>query len=461
MKKLSDEKIRIISIATLSLLLLFLLLWQWGCSDMGFSVAAVLPGLMGTHLSEQPLTAATAQEYSPTLLQNEIDSRITKIRPMSTPLDQISRFKGARKSGSMIVDYYSVDTKPSEYILEATYTEPSDSAVSANHTKARIKLSNCESIVPSDTLMVLGRGNYGSVISEYSEQYLMLYVLSVDIEAGEVVVMPINGKKIGSYVNCVPSLTKGLKFLRLGRAATELDVQTAQFESLPVKSQNYCQIFKMQIEQSTFFKLANKEIEWDFSDQEELAIYDMRRTMERSFLFGVKQKIYDPVKKEEVSLTGGIWWQVQKKYLFDSGEPFTHENLVDMMKMCFTGNAGNKRKILMAGSELISILSKLDYYRTVSSDSDMMKWGLDFNEISSKFGKLYVIHSEIFDEADMSTQGLIFDPEYIQKWSHVPFGTQSLDLKKAGVRNTDALVLTEASCMTLRYPDAHMRVCGY
>ena len=461
MKKLSDEKIRIISIATLSLLLLFLLLWQWGCSDMDFSVAAVLPGLMGTHLSEQPLTAATAQEYSPTLLQNEIDSRITKIRPMSTPLDQISRFKGARKSGSMIVDYYSVDTKPSEYILEATYTEPSDSAVSANHTKARIKLSNCESIVPSDTLMVLGRGNYGSVISEYSEQYLMLYVLSVDIEAGEVVVMPINGKKIGSYDNCVPSLTKGLKFLRLGRAATELDVQTAQFESLPVKSQNYCQIFKMQIEQSTFFKLANKEIEWDFSDQEELAIYDMRRTMERSFLFGVKQKIYDPVKKEEVSLTGGIWWQVQKKYLFDSGEPFTHENLVDMMKMCFTGNAGNKRKILMAGSELISILSKLDYYRTVSSDSDMMKWGLDFNEISSKFGKLYVIHSEIFDEADMSTQGLIFDPEYIQKWSHVPFGTQSLDLKKAGVRNTDALVLTEASCMTLRYPDAHMRVCGY
>lgn len=132
-----------------------------------------------------------------------------------------------------------------------------------------------------------------------------------------------------------------------------------------------------------------------------------------------------------------------------------------MMKLCFTGNAGNKRKVLMAGSELIGIISKLDYYRTMSNDSDMMKWGLDFNEITSKIGKLYVIHSEIFDEAGMSTQGLIIDPEYIQKWSHMPFATQSLDLKKAGVRNTDALVLTEASCMTLRYPDAHMRVVGY
>ena len=461
MKKLSDEKIRIISIATLSLLMLFLLLWQCGCSDMGLSLALVLPGLTGTHLSDQPLTVAAAQEYSPSLLQNEIDSRITKIRPMATPLDQISRFKGARKSGSMIVDYYSVDTKPSEYILQEPYSEPTDTTVTSNHTRARIKLSDCESIVPSDTLMVLGKGNYGSVLSEYSEQYLMLYVLSVDVELGEVLVMPINGKKIGDFDNCVPSMSKGLKFLRLGRAATELDVQTAQFESLPVKSQNFCQIFKMQIEQSTFFKLANKEVEWDFSDQEELAIYDMRRTMERSFLFGVKQKIYDPIKKEEVSLTGGIWWQVQKKYLFDSGEPFTHENLVDMMKQCFTGNAGNKRKVLMAGSELIGIISKLDYYRTMSNDSDMMKWGLDFNEITSKFGKLYVIHSEIFDEAGMSTQGLIIDPEYIQKWSHMPFATQSLDLKRAGVRNTDALVLTEASCMTLRYPDAHMRVIGY
>ena len=52
----------------------------------------------------------------------------------------------------------------------------------------------------------------------------------------------------------------------------------------------------------------------------------------------------------------------------------------------------------------------------------------------------------------------IFDPEFIQKWSHVPFAAQSLDLKKAGIRNTDALVLTEASCLTLRYPAAHMRI---
>ena len=460
MFKKTEEKIRIISIVTLSLLMLMLLLWMCGCGELDLSLAVVFPGVAGTHLSDEPLTLSAARGNASSILRNEIDEHITKIRPMSTPLDQISRYKGARKSGSMIVDYYSVDTKPFLYEVTQDYSEPTSNTVLSSHTRVRLSLEDCDSIVPSDTLLALDVSDYGSTISESPEQNLLLYVLSVDIEAGEIYAQAVNGKKIGPINNCVPSIAAGTKLLRLGRAATELDVQTAQFESLPQKSQNYCQIFKMQIEQSTFFKIANKEIEWDFSDQEELAIYDMRKTMERSFLFGVKNHIYDSIKKEEVSLTGGIWWQVQKEFNFNIGEPFTHEMLTDMMKLCFTGNAGNKRKVLMAGSELIAALSNLEYFRTMPAGSDMMKWGLDFNEISSKFGKLYVIHSEIFDECNRPAQGLVIDPEYIQKWSHVPFGSQSLDLKKAGIRNTDALVLTEASCMTLRYPDAHMRIVG-
>ena len=30
---------------------------------------------------------------------------------MSTPIDQISRYGGSKHAGSMVVDYYSVDTK--------------------------------------------------------------------------------------------------------------------------------------------------------------------------------------------------------------------------------------------------------------------------------------------------------------------------------------------------------------
>lgn len=460
MQKISVSKIRIISIAALSLLLLFVLLWLSGCSEAsGALFAVVLPGMTaGKTVSGEPLTTALVEEYSPSLLQSEIDERITKIRPMSTPIDQISRYKGARKSGSMVVDYYSVDLRPTEAVITSSYIEPDESSVTNSHTRALLSPNNSDAFEVSDTIMVQGVKGYESDGTTQSKANLVLYVVGKDVETGKVLVSAVNGKNIGGVANCVPTIYPGMRLMRMGRAATELDVQTAQFETLPIKEQNYCQIFKMQIEQSTFMKLANKEVEWDFSDQEEAAIYDMRLGMEKTFLFGIKQKIYDPVKKENVSLTGGIWWQAGKQFEYDADADWNHSTLVDMMQKCFTGNAGNKRKVLIAGSDLIGRLNKMEVYKTSSSDNTMVKWGLDFNELTSKFGKLYVLHSEVFDACMKSDCGLIFDPEYIQKWSHVPFASQMLDLKKAGIRNTDALVLTEASCMTLRYPNAHMRI---
>ena len=88
----------------------------------------------------------------------------------------------------------------------------------------------------------------------------------------------------------------------------------------------------MQIEQSTFQKIASKEVEWEFSDEEEAAIYDMRLGMEKTFMFGVKRSIYDSRKKETVMLTGGIWWQAGKQYEFDPNAELTQNDLIDIMQ---------------------------------------------------------------------------------------------------------------------------------
>ena len=76
------------------------------------AAATIIPGRAGgKQVVDWPLTTDLTREASPSLLLNEIDQQITKIRPMSTPIDQISRFAGAKHAGSMIVDYYNVDTK--------------------------------------------------------------------------------------------------------------------------------------------------------------------------------------------------------------------------------------------------------------------------------------------------------------------------------------------------------------
>lgn len=427
-----------------------------GDGDVTMASAALIAGTNGgKHVVGGPLTTTLANAASPELLRNEIDERIVKIRPMSTPIDQLSRFGGCRKSGSMVVDYYSVDTKPTETTLNEEYDEESSEGKSGDFHIATIYTDRDDIFEPSETILVPDVQGYDAEGVNF-EGSLVLYVLAKD-SLGGVKVIAVNGKAISGNRNYVPTIPRGARLIRMGRAASELDVQTAQFEALPVKKQNNCQIFKTQVEQSTFQKIANKEVGWNFSDQEEVAIIDMRLGMEKSFLFGSRARIFDSTKKEEILLTGGIWHQAAKEFKYDKSS-FNSDTIIDICRDAFTTNAGSNRKILIGGTGLIERINKLDYNKVITAGDTITKWGIDFSELRSKFGSLYVLHSEVFDQCGHYNDGFVVDPEYITKYCHVPFRAEKLDLRKSGIRNTDAIVVTEASCLVLRYPQAHMRV---
>lgn len=427
-----------------------------GATAYGFQGAPTLPGAfaaavvagvagVGRHIDGTPLTTNIADTVSPGLLRNEIDDRIVKIRPMSTPLDQISRYGGARLCGSMKVEYYSVDTKPASARLTAAVPAPDGRG--SGYIQVALETDNNAIFQPTTTLIVPG-------VKSSSGGSLVLYVVSNDNTATGLKVVAVNNKAGQTFA--LPAIAAGTEIVRMGRAATELDVMTSQFEALPTKSENLCQIFKAQVEQSTFMKIANKEVGWSFSDQEEAAIIDMRMGMEKNFLFGHKTIITDPDKNEEILLTGGIWNQTDNTFEYDKLD--SEAALIDLCKRAFTNNAGSSRKVLVGGTGLIEQLHKIEHSRFLSADQTTTKWGLDFTEIHSKFGTLYVLLSEVFDQCGMPDGGMVIDPEYITKYSHVPFRTERLNLRSAGVRNTDAIVITEASCLVLRYPGSHLRI---
>ena len=428
-----------------------------GMADgVSLAVGMIIAGTdNGKHVVDGPLTTDLSREGSPDLLLNEIDQQIVKIRPMSTPIDQISRYAGSKHAGSMVVDYYSVDTKPTIAKLTSDVPE-SDPDENDDSPAFVINTDNDDIFDPTDTILVRSVSGYQPNGTSESTQDLILYV--IDRNANGVTVRPINGPTINGVPNCFPVIPRGTTLVRMGRAASELDVQSPQFEALPVKGRNLCQIFKMQVEQSTLQRLANKEVGWTMSDQEEAAVYDMRLGMEKSFLFGTARQLWDNNKKENIYFTGGIWSQAGKDFYIESSTEFNTSMMIDLMHDAFTGNAGSKRKILIGGSGLISRISKLDYTRVITAGQHVSKWGIDFTELRSKFGCLYVLLSEVFDEMGLTNNGIVIDPEYIQKYTHIPFSTEQLNLKKSGVRNVDALVMTEASCLVLRYPKAHMRI---
>lgn len=382
------------------------------------------------------------------MLMSDIDSRLVKVRPMATPVDQISRQGGARQCKSMEVDYYSVDSLPRETVITA------DKAASENETGV-VSVENGKIFAPSDTLMALITDASGSPVSDCAAP--VFYV--DDVSADRLTLRVVNPVP-DENDNIFPLLAKGTKLIRMGRAAAELDVQTSQSQVLPKKTRNYCQIFKAQVEQSTFMKIANKEVGWTFSDQEEAAIIDMRMGMEKNFLFGHKTRFTDPEKHEEVLLTGGVWNQTDNTFEYLVADGVDEEWMVKLCRQAFAHNAGSSKKVLLAGSDLIEKLHLAGHSRVMVNDAVVTKWGLDFSEIHSKFGTLYVMLSEVFDQCGMSSCGMVIDPEYITKYCHVPFRTERLNLRQSGVRNVDAIVITEASCLVLRYPQSHMKVVG-
>lgn len=414
----------------------------------GVASAAIVAGAVGVgrHVEGATLTTSVADSASPGLLRNEIDDRIVKIRPMSTPLDQISRYGGARLCGAMKVEYYSVDTKPSQANVKTAVAACSER--NPGNYPAMISTDNNEIFQPSTTIIVPS-------VKASTGGSLVLYVLSTGSQG--VKVLAVNNETT-SGVQGVPAIAQGTTLVRMGRAATEIDVVTPTYGVLPTKSSNLCQIFKAQVEQTTFMKIANKEVGWTFSDQEEAAIIDMRMGMERNFLFGHQARITDTEKGEEVCLTGGIWNQTTNTFNYSSEGEFNEETLVKLCRQAFEHRAGSSKKVLLAGSGLIEKLHMLGSQRVLVNDAVTTRWGLDFTEIHSKFGTLYVLLSEVFDQCGMEDCGMVIDPEYITKYCHVPFRTEKLDLRASGVRNVDAIVITEASCLVLRYPQSHMKI---
>ena len=403
---------------------------------------------------------------------NDIDEKITKIRPMATPVDQISRYATTKSANSFVVEYWSIGTRP----IKTTVKE---ATVESSGTSMVLKVEDPTMFTLDDTIRVVGvkaitnyKGVAYSTITDAPTPDLELCVCGKDTE-GYPIVYAVNGKLINKQAIGIPALKKGQKLIRMAKSCGEMDVQTGRFNNLPASETQYCQNFMIQVEQSTFDKIAAKRVDWDFSDIEEDSIYDMRLAMEGTYLFGDMACIKHEVKNGSAQwFTKGIWWMAGKdievghvataediKKGYNKNERvITDLELVDISKDLFVGTGiGNKRKVIIAGSDFVSAFSK------INSDKFRLKdtvdvWKLKFKSWETDFGEVLMIHSELFDLFGMSDSAFALDPEFLVKRVHLSWTRNVLDLKKAGIRNTDAVVIQEVACLYLKYPKAHARM---
>ena len=219
--------------------------------------------------------SAGRENGDPEFYTKDIDQRITKIRPMATPVDQISRHAKAQHSDSFEVKYYSVGTRP------ISCKTTGDISAQASGASVALEVDDPNMFTLDDTIRVVGvKGKYDEKGNAYDADDenapdLVLCVCGRNDSTSMPTVYAVNGnldsKKQAIWLPAIPA---GTTLVRMGKACGELDVQTGRFNNIPTAEIQYCQNFMIQVEQSTFDKIAAKEVDWSFSDIEEDGIYD-------------------------------------------------------------------------------------------------------------------------------------------------------------------------------------------
>ena len=238
--------------------------------------------------------------------QSEINKRICEMKLESCPIDQILRSASrSRHADSMIIKYYRIGQRP------VTTTLGTAIVATSNGVGNEIKPVNPKCFDNMDTILFPSVQGY-KADGETRDAYHPLMVRVVGrTTAGYPIVVAINGKKNSDNRFDLPDIDASVVMLRLGRAAGERDVKTGSYYTMPEPSEQYCQRFIMQVEQSKIEQMLKTVVDWDFIKQERIAVDDMRGGIERSGLFGVKGRI-SWSDSGEIYTTGGIFWEAGK-----------------------------------------------------------------------------------------------------------------------------------------------------
>lgn len=446
------EKILKLNESGLFAMIIMVLCAAFGIIDAGAMTADVVrPAGGGAINTAGGATATEARENSENLLLDTIDDRVARIRPYDVVLDTIARqIKDVRTSDNQVVRHYAIDVID----LNATLT----TAYAGGGSQTSLETSANDIFASEQTIFVDGVNGYKEDgVTVDADHPLMLYVIRKDTN-GYPVVIAINGS--GADNRTIPAIPLNTKLTRGGRAGAETQIQTDAYIGVPTDFPQFLQKFMAQVEMSDIFQRADKEVDWEFTDAEEEAVFDMKRVQNVTFWQGVRRRIRyknDHIQKpEDIYFTEGIWTQAGKDFTF-GGVPIDSKNLVSLMKHAFTGNASGKKKLLICGSDFLEALEQVEYSKVVYVGSKMQAYGLEFNSIVSKFGTLLSAHDQSLDDMGMSDKAFILDADFLRKWT-MGWRVNEFDFRKSGQSDADGRGLMEICGLVLKNPKAHSRV---
>lgn len=373
------------------------------------------------------------------LQEDDLKKIVVKIRPSDTPLDTLTREIGNvlsvsnRETGG-----YEVGTRDISDATTLVYNGGSDVVNLRVGKKAMWQIA--DTIHVPDVLV--------------DGVPLMLRVCGKDNSAGTLQVIAANPAS-----GNIPAIPNESVLIRLGKAMAEQDAQTDAFTALPTSRVNYTQIHMTQVEMSVLAEIQRTKVALDFSTHKEMSIWDWKRSMELSNLFGKKGIQTDPVTGQPIYFSEGIWNQIPGVSTYNPSATPTNADWVTITKEIFDGNNGADRRVVLAGSNWIAWASKVDSYSKQQRPENVeIVHGVRFNKILTNFGELLVKPMNTLFMGSYSDCAIVLDMSYVRKDVQEALKVKELDYDSSGIKRVKALRMLETYCLYLENLPTHRKI---
>lgn len=398
-----------------------------------------VPPTIGAHGT---VTVEAMEGAADSVLEQDIDRLLVKVRPYDNVVDTIVREIGATQDiSSMEPQSGSEGTLPIIDTFNSSSNVTVETSDTPGTTTKEFEVINPNAWIAHDTFVV------------HVDGYPTFYVYEVDYA----------GKKLKCILLTKAAaqiqIAKGAKLQRLGTAVSERDAMISANEMMPDITTNYCQIFMKTISMGLLAEIHKKKVDYGFSSLKEHDLWDFRRQIESAFLFGVMSKFNDIGNRRKITYTcNGLWNQINKDFAMP--ESVDDKTYISLTESAFVGNNGSDTKILLCGHGLLSsMMGSVAYQRVMEQSNVELIAGIRFRSIETNHGRLLIKPHHLFI-GEHYYDGLVLDPNYILKKYFLKTQTINHDLEKAGIERSKTETLTEISTIFATNLPTHLRIIG-
>lgn len=386
--------------------------------------------------------------------KNSVSKKLAKIMPSRTPLDSMLRNIGTGTCKSDKYEFFSIVARGIKAVVGATV-----SAASSIEKSTNITLSSGVHCLSKDGDLLVPNYNVSggaATIVEKGVALRPLIIHIVDINGEEITVVGVNAP--------VPALAENTVLYRLANASDQTIAMSHDPQSVPTKDFNYCQRNLCTVSENIFQTLQEKEVEFSMAELKEQALYDFRWQAEMTAIFGANAKLEENFRdtktgKRKLHMRGLLDFPIQDVDFTDDAyaDVDIAEKLNEMCEDIFAGNNGSEERLFIYGPEVATMMANSKVWqKRMDAAKTEVKWGVKWKLIETNFGTLRGVMQPGFGLlGDYSKCALVIDPANIRRVEQVALNSRNLDLRSAGISNSNDVVLEEAYTLEVTNPKTH------